>query len=47
MVLRKILGPKREKVRGGRKKLLAEVLHDFYFLPDLKFVTPCIIIKFK
>jgi hypothetical protein len=47
LVLRKVLGPKREEVTGGWKKLLTEVLHDLYFLPDLKFLSPCIIIQLK
>jgi len=34
-VLKKIMGPKREEVKGGWRKLHYEELHDFYSLPIL------------
>ena len=34
-VLRKVLGPEREKVAGGQKRLHNEELHDVYRLPNV------------
>jgi len=33
--LKKILGPKREEVKGGWRKLHSEELHDLYSLPNI------------
>jgi hypothetical protein len=35
MVLKKILGPKREEVKGGWRKLRNEKPDDFYSLPNI------------
>jgi hypothetical protein len=35
MVLRRIFGPKRDEVTGGRRKLHNEELHDLYSLPSI------------
>jgi hypothetical protein len=35
MVLRRIFGPKRDEVAGGRRKLHNEELHDLYFSPSI------------
>jgi len=34
-VFKKILGPKREEVKGGWRKLHNEELHDLYSLPNI------------
>jgi hypothetical protein len=34
-VLRRIFGPKRDEVTGGRRKLPNEGLHNFYFSPNI------------
>jgi hypothetical protein len=34
-VLRRIFGPKRDKVTGGWRKLPNEELHDLYYLPNI------------
>jgi hypothetical protein len=34
-VLRRIFGPKRDEVTGGRRKLHNEELHDLYSLPSI------------
>jgi hypothetical protein len=34
-VLRRIFGPKRDEVTGGRKKLHSEELHDLYSSPSI------------
>jgi hypothetical protein len=34
-VLRRIFGPKRDEVRGGRRKLHNEELHDLYSSPSI------------
>jgi hypothetical protein len=40
-VLRRIFGPKRDEVTGGRRKLHNEELHDFYSSPStIKIIKP-------
>jgi hypothetical protein len=34
-VIRSIFGPKRDEIRGGRKKLLIEELHNLYSSPEI------------
>jgi hypothetical protein len=34
-LLRKILGPKREEITGGRRKLQTEEIHDLYSSPNV------------
>jgi hypothetical protein len=34
-VLRRIFGPKRDEVTGGRRKLHEKELHNLYSLPDI------------
>jgi hypothetical protein len=34
-VLRRIVGPKRDEVKGGWRKLHSEELHNFYSSPDI------------
>jgi hypothetical protein len=40
-VLKRIFGPKREDVAGGRGSLLNEDLHNFYALPvNIRIINP-------
>jgi hypothetical protein len=40
-VLRRIFGPKRDKVTGGSRKLHNEELHNLYFSPSINRMGRC------